>query len=87
MARQAALLKQEIETKLAHRIPAALSPMAQPTLRLLPVGQGRLDALLGGGLPLGSVCELTGPAGSGRSSVAFPCWRVLQQTVPAPTST
>ena len=71
MRAQAALLKREIEAKLASRIPAALSPIAQQAPRLHPIGNARLDSLLGGGLPLGSVCELTGADGSGRSSIAL----------------
>ena len=71
MRTQAALLKREIEAKLACRIPAALSPIAQQAPRLQPTGNARIDALLGGGLPLGSVCELTGPEGSGRCSIAL----------------
>lgn len=71
MQAEAALVRREIEAKLANRIPAALSPMAQQAPRLHPIGDPHLDALLGGGLPLGSVCELTGPEGSGRSSIAF----------------
>ncbi len=68
---QAALLRREIEAKLANRIPAALSPIAQQAPRLHPIGNTRLDNLLGGGLPLRSVCEVTGPDGSGRSSIAL----------------
>ncbi len=71
MRAQAALLKREIEAKLADRIPAALSPVAQQAPRLHPIGNAQLDTLLGGGLPLGSVCELTGPDGSGRSSISL----------------
>ena len=71
MQASAALLKQEIEAKLANRIPAALSPIAQQAPRLHPLGNARLDTLLGGGLPLGSLCELTGLDGSGRSSLAL----------------
>ncbi len=71
MQSQAALLKREIEAKLANRIPAALSPTAQQAPRLHPIGNTRLDSLLGGGFPLGSVCEVTGPDGSGRSSIAL----------------
>ena len=71
MQGQAALLRSEIEAKLAHRIPAALSPLQQQAPRLFPVGNPRLDNLLGGGLPLGSVCELTGLNGSGLTSIAF----------------
>ncbi len=66
---QAAFLKREIEAKLAHRIPAALSSAAPQAARLHSVGNARLDGLLGGGFPLGSVCELTGLDGSGRSSI------------------
>ncbi len=71
MQAQAARLRHEIETRLADRIPAALSPMAQQSPRLHPTGNARIDTLLGGGLPLGSVCELTGPEGSGRCSIAL----------------
>ncbi len=71
MQSQAALLKREIEAKLANRIPAALSPVVQQVPRLHPIGNAPLDSLLGGGLPFGSICEVTGPDGSGRSSIAF----------------
>ncbi len=71
MQAQAAVLKREIEARLANRIPAALSPIAQQAPRLHSIGNARLDSPLGGGLPLGSVCELTGPDGSGRSSLAL----------------
>ena len=71
MNAQAAVLRREIEAKLVHRIPGALSPIVQQTPRLQPTGNARLDALLDGGLPLGSVCEITGVDGSGRSSIAL----------------
>ncbi len=71
MNAQAAVLRREIEAKLVHRIPGALSPSVQQVPRLQPTGNARLDALLIGGLPLGSVCEVTGVDGSGRSSIAL----------------
>lgn len=67
----AAALKLEIEAKLAARIPGALSPLARQAPRLHPTGVAVVDALLHGGLPLGSLCELTGPASSGRTSLAL----------------
>ena len=70
MQGQAAVLKREIEARLANRIPAALSPIARQAPRLHPIGNSQIDSLLGG-LPLGSVCELFGPEGSGRSSLAL----------------
>ena len=71
MNAKAAVLRQEIEAKLTHRIPGALSPIVQQAPRLQSTGNARLDALLNGGLPLGSVCEVTGIDGSGRSSIAL----------------
>jgi recombination protein RecA len=68
---QSAVLKREIEAKLASRIPAALSPQAQQAPRLMPSGIAEIDALLGGGLPVGGVTEFTGLASSGRTSMAF----------------
>ena len=67
----AAALKLEIEAKLANRIPGALSPLVREAARLQRTGIAAVDALLGGGLPLGSVCELTGPASTGRTSLAL----------------
>ena len=68
---QSAVLKREIEAKLASRIPAALSPQAQQPPRLMVSGIAEIDALLGGGLPIGGVTEFTGLASSGRTSMAF----------------
>ena len=71
MLAHAALLKQEIEAKLADRVPSALSPMAVRTATLHPIGVAAVDGLLGGGLPLGSICEVVGAAGSGRTTLAM----------------
>jgi recombination protein RecA len=67
--RSAALLREKIESSLAARIPAALSPRLHQTPELLPTGIVEVDALLEGGLPLGSLTEITGPACSGRSTL------------------
>ncbi len=67
----AAVLKRDIESKLTGRISGALSPLAQAAPRLHPVGNAAIDALLGGGLPLGTLCELTGSESSGRSTLAL----------------
>ncbi len=68
---QSAVLKREIEAKLASRIPAALSPQALQAPRLIGSGVPEVDGLLGGGLPIGGVSEFTGLASSGRTSLAF----------------
>ena len=55
MQGQAAVLKREIEAKLAKRFPAALYPIAQQALRLHFIGNAQVNGMLGGGLPLGSL--------------------------------
>jgi recombination protein RecA len=71
MQSRIAALRQEIESSLASRIPAALSPQAIQAPRLLPIGNEAINALLGGGLPIGGICEFTGPASAGRTSLAL----------------
>ena len=68
---QSAVLKREIEAKLASRIPAALSPQPQPAPRLMATGVPEIDGLLGGGLPIGGISEFTGLGSSGRTSLAL----------------
>jgi recombination protein RecA len=68
--RSAALLREEIESSLAARIPAALSPRRHQSPELLLTGVEEVDTLLEGGLPLGSLTEITGAVCSGRSSLA-----------------
>ena len=67
----AAELRNQIESALAGRIPAALSfrPPAAP--ELLSCGLAEVDAVLGGGLPLGAITELTGPSSSGRTTLVL----------------
>jgi recombination protein RecA len=71
MLARTAALRQEIESRLASRIPAALSPQAVQAPRLLPLGNEAVNQLLGGGLPVGGICEFTGPATAGRTSLAL----------------
>jgi recombination protein RecA len=68
---QSAMLKREIEAKLASRIPAALSPQPQQAPKLLASGVPEIDLLLGGGLPIGGISEFTGLGSSGRTSLAL----------------
>ncbi len=71
MQSRSAALRQEIESSLASRIPAALSPQVVQAPRLLPIGNEAVHALLGGGLPIGGICEFTGPTSAGRTSLAL----------------
>ncbi len=69
MSRSATAIREKIESSLAARIPAALSPRLHQAPELLPTGIAEVDALLEGGLPLGSLTEITGPVCSGRSTL------------------
>ena len=44
---------------------------AHSASRPLPTGLPSIDALVGGGLPGGKLCEIVGPASSGRTSLAL----------------
>jgi len=68
---RAAQLRQQIESALAGRIPAALSPRPRSAPQLVSCGLPEADALLGGGLPAGTIAELTGPVSSGRTTFAL----------------
>jgi recombination protein RecA len=68
---EAAALRKQIEWALAERIPAALSFRHVIPPELLPCGVSEVDALLGGGLPLGAITEMTGAHSSGRTTLAL----------------
>jgi recombination protein RecA len=67
----AAELRMQIESALAERIPAALSFRPRVMPELLPCGLAAVDAVLGGGLPLGGITELTGAHSSGRTTLVL----------------
>lgn len=67
----AAVVRLQIEARLAHRIPAALTPRPHVVRHFAPTGIASVDALLEGGLPLGAISELAGPECSGRTSLAL----------------
>lgn len=67
----AATIRQQIETSLANRIPAALSPRPHAVRPHASTGIENVDALLEGGLPLGAISELAGPECSGRTTLAL----------------
>ena len=66
-----AIVREQIESALAMRIPAALSMRPRSSPELAPTGIEEVDALLDGGLPVGSVAEVIGPACSGRSTLVL----------------
>ena len=67
----AAAVRLQVEAGLAHRIPAALTLRPRIVRPVAPTGIESVDELLDGGLPLGAISELTGPACSGRTSLTL----------------
>jgi hypothetical protein len=65
----AAALRIQIEDALHARFPAALTPAPRTTLDVAATAIPALDALLEGGLPVGAISEIVGPASSGRTSL------------------
>jgi recombination protein RecA len=54
-----------------RRFPSALTPAPRTLRELAASGVAEVDAHLEGGLPVGAISELTGPASSGRTSLAL----------------
>ncbi len=66
----ASALRVQIESTLAQRIPSALTPQAHVQRAVVSTGIPAVDTLLRGGLPLGAITEIVGPASSGRTACA-----------------
>jgi hypothetical protein len=69
--RAATELRKQIESALGERIPSALSVRPRAPAELLSCGLPEVDAVLGGGLPVGAITELTGAYSSGRTTLAL----------------
>jgi hypothetical protein len=67
----AAIIRLQIESALAQRIPSALTPAPRMIRPVSATGIASLDEMLQGGLPVGAVSELAGPECSGRTSAAL----------------
>jgi hypothetical protein len=67
----AALLRIEIEHALEGRFPAALTPAPRTIREVVPTGIAEGDGLLGGGLPVRAISEVTGSESSGRTTLAL----------------
>jgi hypothetical protein len=64
----AARLRLEIEATLANRVPAALTVKIKQSPELFPTGISEIDSALGGGIPRGSITEISGADSTGRTS-------------------
>jgi len=67
----ASTLRLQIEHALESRFPSALSPAPRTIREVASTGIDEADRLLDGGLPVGAISEIAGPASSGRTSLAL----------------
>ena len=67
----ASSIRRQIEDALTHRVPGALSPRQRTVVPRVASGVPEIDALLGGGLPVGAITEVIGSSCSGRTSFAL----------------
>ncbi|MGC1424617.1 MAG: ATPase domain-containing protein [Terracidiphilus sp.] len=66
-----AALRQQIESDFQHRYPSVLTPTARTIRDVAATGITAVDDLLNGGLPIGAISEITGPASSGRTTITL----------------
>lgn len=64
-------IRLQIESALADRVPSALTPSPQVVRAVSSTGIRVVDDLLFGGLPIGTLTEVIGPASSGRTSLSL----------------
>ena len=67
----ASALRLQIEQVLEKRFPSALTPAPKTIREVASTGIDEADELLDGGLPIGAISEISGPASSGRTSLAL----------------
>lgn len=67
----AAALRLQIEQHLEARFPSALTPAPRTIREVASTGIDAADDLLDGGLPIGAITEILGPASSGRTTLAL----------------
>ncbi|WP_082125307.1 ATPase domain-containing protein [Silvibacterium bohemicum] len=66
-----ATIRLQVETALAKRVPAALTLKIKQAPELFSTGIEEADAVLGGGIPRGSITEVAGAASTGKTSFAL----------------
>ena len=64
-------IRVQIETKLAQRVPAALTLKIKHAPEVFATGITEVDEILGGGIPRGCITEVSGAASTGKTSFAL----------------
>src|SRR6266851_2355805 len=75
-----AAIRLQIETKLANRVPAALTLKIKQTPELFTTGICEVDAVLGGGISRGSITEVAGVASTGKTSFGLSALAAITQS-------
>ncbi|RZU43657.1 ATPase domain-containing protein [Edaphobacter modestus] len=75
-----AAIRLQIETTLANRVPAALTLKIKQAPELFPTGISEVDAVLGGGVPRGSITEVAGAASTGKTSFGLSAIAAITQS-------
>src|SRR5882757_10461346 len=75
-----AAIRLQIETKLANRVPAALTFKIKQAPELFPTGISEVDSVLGGGIPRGSIIEVAGAASTGKTSFGLSAIAAITQS-------
>jgi hypothetical protein len=73
-------IRLQIETKLANRVPAALTLKIKQAPELFATGIARVDAILDGGVPRGSITEVAGAASTGKTSFGLSVVAAITQS-------
>jgi hypothetical protein len=76
----AANLRLQIEARLANRVPAALTLKIKQVPELFATGIDEVDAILGGGIPRGSITEVSGAASDGKTSFVLSVIAAITQS-------
>ncbi|MBW4040217.1 MAG: hypothetical protein HIU91_15415 [Acidobacteria bacterium] len=64
-------IRVQIEARLTQRVPAALSYKIKRVPELFATGIAEVDEMLGGGIPRGSISEISGTVSTGKTSFAL----------------
>jgi hypothetical protein len=76
----AANLRLQIEVTLANRVPAALTLKIKQAPELFATGIAEVDAVLSGGIPRGSITEISGAASTGKTSFGLSAIAAITQS-------
>jgi hypothetical protein len=75
-----AAIRLQVETALAKRVPAALTLKIKQAPEVFSTGIEEVDAVLGGGIPRGSITEVAGGASTGKTSFALSSIAAITQS-------